>query len=39
MWSDMSKMIQNKNFDFLHIGKLQQKQAIAGGISEILMGV
>ena len=39
MWSDMSKMIQNKKFDYLHIDKLQQNQVIAGGISKILMGV
>ena len=29
MWSDGSKVIQNNKLDFLHIGRLQQKQAIA----------
>ena len=33
MWSDESKMIQNKKLDFLHIGRLQQKKAIAGEFS------
>ena len=38
MWSDVSKVIQYNKFDFLHIDRLQQKQAISGGISEILVG-
>ena len=30
MWSDVSKVIQNNKLDLLHIGRLQQKQVIAG---------
>ena len=30
MWSDVSKVIQNNKLEFLHLGTLQQKQAIAG---------
>ena len=30
------KVIQNNKLDFLHIGRLQQKQAITVGISKIL---
>ena len=37
MWSDVSKVIQNK-LDLLHIGRLQQKQTISGGMSKILVG-
>ena len=33
----MSKVIQNNNLDFLHIGRVQQKQAITVGISKILV--
>ena len=35
-WSDVFKVIQNKMSDFLHIGMLQQKEAITAGISKIL---
>ena len=38
MWSDVSKVIQNNKLDFLHIGRLQQKEAITVGISKILVG-
>ena len=38
MCSDVPKVIQNNKLDFLHIGRLQQKQPIAGGISKILVG-
>ena len=31
MWSDVPKVIQNNKLDFLHKGRLQQKQAVAGG--------
>ena len=34
----MFKTIQNNKSDFLHIGRLQQKEAIAVGISKILVG-
>ena len=34
MWSDVSKVIQNNKLDFLHMGSLQQKQAITVGISK-----
>ena len=32
----MPKVIQNNKLDFLYKGRLQQKQAVAGGISKIL---
>ena len=38
MWPVVSKMIQNSKLDLLHIGRLQQNQAIARGISKILGG-
>ena len=38
MWSDVSKVIQNNKLDLLHIGRLQQKQTISGGISKTLVG-
>ena len=34
----MFKTIQNNKSDFLHIGRLQQKEAPAVGISKILVG-
>ena len=37
MWSDVSKVIQNNKFDFLHIDRLQQKQAISGEFFKILV--
>ena len=30
MWSDVSIDLQNNKVDLLHIGRLQQKQVIAG---------
>ena len=38
MCSDILKVIQNNKLDFLDIGRPQQKQPIAGGISKILVG-
>ena len=37
MWSDVPKVIQSNKLDFLHKVRLQQKQAVAGGISKILV--
>ena len=37
-WADVLKVIQNSKSDFLHIDRLQQKEAIAVGISKILVG-
>ena len=38
MWSDVSKVIQNDKFDFLHIDRLQQKHAISEEFFKILVG-
>ena len=38
IWSDMPKVMQYNKFDFLDKVRLQQKQAVAGGISKILAG-
>ena len=37
MWSDVPKVIQNNKLDYLRKVRLQQKQAVAGGISKILV--
>ena len=38
MWSNVPKVIQNSKLDFFHKGRLQQKQAVAGRISKVLVG-
>ena len=38
IWSDMPKVMQYNKLDFLDKVRLQQKQAVAGGISKILAG-